>query len=438
MKKYSLGYAILKTLVRIPYSLFYKKIKVIGKENIPTGKALIFAPNHQNALMDPLAMIFSTPQQIVFLARGDIFKGKTLKAILNFLKILPVYRQHDGKKQLQKNEKVFNTSVDYLKNSGAFCLFPEGIHNPHRNLRTLKKGIPRIAFMALEKTNFQLDVQIVPTGIYYQNKNNSNSYLQIQYGKALSVDQYITQIKENEQKAMSQLSKDMTAPIQSLIIDIPGNENYDTIEAIRACYSDVLMQRFDIKCNHQNRFVMDQALIKALEDKTIQDTLTTDIKQWSEQIVERKWSLETVLKDASLSRILLMLLILVASLPLAISGFIINFLPFRLSKYLRTRLIKDPQFTSSIKFVVGGIIMPIYFILISLISLIFIDALSALKILVSLPILSYLGYFYLKQLELFIKKVSFRFSNERKPVLALKSKIHAQLDTLFEAIENPF
>ncbi len=149
MKFYSKGYFLLRLLLRIPHTLFYRKIKIIGKENVPKDKPIIFAPNHQNALMDPLAMLFSTPKQIVFLARGDIFKGKILIKFLTFIKILPVYRQHDGKAALKKNDAVFDESVDYLKHSGAFCLFPESIHNPHRNLLPLKKGIPRIAFMAL-------------------------------------------------------------------------------------------------------------------------------------------------------------------------------------------------------------------------------------------------------------------------------------------------
>ena len=86
MKVSSSAYSLLREIVRIPYRLFYRRIKVIGTENIPTDKPIIFAPNHQNALMDPLAMIFSTPKQIVFLARGDIFKGKKLIAFLNFIK----------------------------------------------------------------------------------------------------------------------------------------------------------------------------------------------------------------------------------------------------------------------------------------------------------------------------------------------------------------
>jgi len=431
MKAYSTGYFLLRELVRIPYHLFYRKISVVGTENIPRDKPLIFAPNHQNALMDPLAMIFSTPKQIVFLARGDIFKTPLLIKILNFLKILPVYRQHDGKAALKKNNAVFDESVDYLEQQGAFCLFPESIHNPHRNLRPLKKGIPRIAFMALRKTDFNLDIQIIPTGIYYQDKDNSHSYLQIKYGKAIPVSDYINQIQENEQKAMAALSVDMAPKIKPLIIDIEENEDYDLIENIRAFFSDKLMQQFKLKISDENRFKMDQALIKHLKEHPIKQTLKDEIKDLISKIETYKRPIESLLSQKSIGYYLWKIILFIMFFPIAVLGGIINLLPFALSKYLRTKLIKDPQFTSSIKFVVGGIIMPIYFLILSLLSLIFIPFYGAIMVLFIVPITSFFGYYYFKKLSLFYNLVSYNLSQQKSELEPLKSTLFKKLNQLF-------
>ena len=431
MKVSSSAYSLLREIVRIPYRLFYRRIKVIGTENIPTDKPIIFAPNHQNALMDPLAMIFSTPKQIVFLARGDIFKGKKLIAFLNFIKILPVYRQHDGKDALKKNDAVFAESVDYLEQLGAFCLFPEAIHNPHRNLRPLKKGIPRIAFQALNKTNYQLDIKIIPTGIYYEDKANSYSYLQIKYGKAISVKDYIEQVKENEQKAMAQLSKDMSPFIKPLIIDIEENENYEIVENIRALYSDKLLKRFNIKVNDENRFLMDQALIEEVSKNEISQNLKSKIEELINSVTAKNWTIKTILSDLSFMRILGSVLLFLFLMPIAIQGFIINALPFLLSKYLRTSVIKDPQFTSSIKFVVGGFIMPFYFFILSLISFVFIEYYWSILVLVLLPFTSYISYLYFKKLVLFLKAIAYRFSNSKKNIDKQKEAVYNELDQLF-------
>ena len=79
IEKFSLGYAILKSFVRVWHNfVHYRRVIVIGKENIKSENHNIFAPNHQNALMDALAVLCTTPGQPIFLARSDIFKKKFL------------------------------------------------------------------------------------------------------------------------------------------------------------------------------------------------------------------------------------------------------------------------------------------------------------------------------------------------------------------------
>ena len=75
---------------------------------------MIFAPNHHNALMDALAVLFTIPRQMVFLARADIFRKGVFANILTFLKILPIYRIRDGYSALQPNSEIFNKTVEVL------------------------------------------------------------------------------------------------------------------------------------------------------------------------------------------------------------------------------------------------------------------------------------------------------------------------------------
>ena len=93
IEKYSTRYALFKQAVAFWHdNVFYRKIIVKGAENINPDEHLIFAPNHQNALMDALAVLFTHKGQPVFLARADIFRKKPIAAFLYFIKILPVYR----------------------------------------------------------------------------------------------------------------------------------------------------------------------------------------------------------------------------------------------------------------------------------------------------------------------------------------------------------
>ncbi len=94
--KRNLLHRFISPTVEVQFFHYYGKVEVYGKENIPGKAPVIFAPNHQNALMDALIVLFKAPHDVVFLARADIFRKKFLAFLLNSLKILPVFRQRNG------------------------------------------------------------------------------------------------------------------------------------------------------------------------------------------------------------------------------------------------------------------------------------------------------------------------------------------------------
>jgi 1-acyl-sn-glycerol-3-phosphate acyltransferase len=132
--------------------LFYRKIVVEGKENIPAKGPIIFAPNHQNALMDPLAVHYGAGLQTIFLARADIFKIPVLRNLFYWLKIIPVYRMRDGKENLGNNDASFNVAVEVLENGRSVGIFPEAAHsNQRRLLPHAQRRVPRMAFLGRRK-----------------------------------------------------------------------------------------------------------------------------------------------------------------------------------------------------------------------------------------------------------------------------------------------
>ena len=68
------GYRILLPLVSWMFRHSYRHIKYVGEENIPQDGAVIFAPNHTNALQDALAVLSINSERKVFVARADIFR----------------------------------------------------------------------------------------------------------------------------------------------------------------------------------------------------------------------------------------------------------------------------------------------------------------------------------------------------------------------------
>jgi len=368
-EKWSLGYAVLKKYVQFADWLIYKKIIITGIEKIPAQKPIVFAPNHQNALSDPLAILLNTKFQPVWLARADIFKNKTAAAILKFLKIMPVYRMRDGKENLTKNDETFLNSVKVLENNFALGLFPEAAHSGKRQMLVHKKAVPRIVFMAEEKAGHNLDIQIIPTGIFYSHYWKFNRTLIVNFGDPIPANEYLEQAKTNENAATLALRQRILDEMQSLVLEIKSTKYYDDFETIREIYGGNYLHRQNQKYSALNLFHSDQKLVKkldALEENSSEETekLVQSVKKYATQIKKlkiRHWLVDD--PNMNLLKIGLNKLILILGLPIFLFGFVFNAIPFFAIDRITRKKIKDKGFWSTFFLVLGIIVFPIFYLI---------------------------------------------------------------------------
>ena len=105
LSKRSLGYSFVRNIiVRPTFYLFYRRVSVFGAKNVPDRGPVIFTPNHQNALMDALAILCTKDRQPLFVARADIFQSQPIISILHFLRMLPIFRKRDGGSSSDNNQ----------------------------------------------------------------------------------------------------------------------------------------------------------------------------------------------------------------------------------------------------------------------------------------------------------------------------------------------
>lgn len=396
---FSFQYLLLKIYLRFIHAIWYRSITVRGKENIPTDKPYIIAPNHQNALMDAMAILFSDKHQPVWLARADIFNRKT-KPILSFLKIMPVYRIRDGADSLGRNEEIFNTSIEVLKKKVPLALFPEGTHNNKRQLLPLKKAVQRISFLAEEKNDFSLDIQIVPCGLYYSDYTNIRQDLIVNYGKAIPIKDYLELYKDNPQQAFQQLGQALGERLKKLMLHIPGKDNYETYELLRNIYRPNMLKNLSKKPTAFNKLQADQKtveLIQTLEKEAPSDleTLAQETSRYHYLIKKNKLRDWVVQKGPfSFWNFLFSELRGLLLLPFFLYGSIFNVLPFVLpNRYVR-HTVKDPQFISSFNYVLAAIVFPVYYGLLTLLYSLLIGSYTWLFFL-SLPLTGFLALQYL-------------------------------------------
>ena len=235
IEKFSLGHKILRYYVDFSFRIFFRT-KSHNYNKVPQDEIIIFALNHQNTLVDALALLATVKKQPVFMARADIFNTKIINNILTFLKILPIYRIRDGKESLRNNDAIFLKTVDVLKNKNGLVILPEGSHLGIRRLRTLKKGISRIALQAEESNDYKLNIKIIPVGLDYSNYINFRSKLFVYFGEAIHVSDYYDAYKENSPRGMNLLRERVEEELKKYMIHIGNDEYYKMIDFLRKFY----------------------------------------------------------------------------------------------------------------------------------------------------------------------------------------------------------
>lgn len=362
---------MLRIYVRFAFWLTHKRIVVTGRQLIPEGKPIIFAANHQNALMDPLAVACTNSHQSVWLARADIFKSKSAKSFLSFIKMLPVYRIRDGKDNLSNNEDIFEQVIQLLENRKTVALFPEAAHSGKRQMLPHKKAIPRIALEAEEKNDFRLDLQIVPVGIYYSHYWHFNRTLIVQYGKPIKVDKYKEEYAENPQKAMLSLRDEIHDRLCPLIIQINSVKYYQEYENIRLVAGKAYSKTHFFNNNSSLQlFYTEKDLIGKIEQLESNqpesfDEIILKTDEYFDAIKKVGLSDKQIRKagEARWPVFSAHLLLAFLSLPLFVFGFVFNSIPFFGIRLALRNRVKDLAFLSTFNFGAGLIIFPLFYLI---------------------------------------------------------------------------
>lgn len=210
-----------------------------GLENVPQDKAVLFLPNHQNALLDVLLIAVDCARKPYFLTRSDVFKGKFLKAVFDFFQMIPIYRIRDGREALKNNQEVFDQCSQLLIDKEALLMFPEANHSLKRRVRPLSKGFTRIIFNAFD-ANQELDVHLVPIGMNYQNAISFPDHVALYFGN--SIPARSSYDPKDIRSSVTNIKNKVETELQTLTTHIADEKRYGdiirTLDAMNVDYLD--------------------------------------------------------------------------------------------------------------------------------------------------------------------------------------------------------
>ncbi len=108
------------------------RVRVHGRENIPSDGPVILAGNHQSYL-DPVFCGSSEPRRLTYMARDTLFRFGPFGWLLRSINVIPLSRD-------KADIATMRAVIDRLKQGEAVCLYPEGTRTPDGRIAAFKPG----------------------------------------------------------------------------------------------------------------------------------------------------------------------------------------------------------------------------------------------------------------------------------------------------------
>ena len=339
----------------------YRRFEVHGKEDLPKNSAVIFGVNHSNTLMDASVLLASNNAKKVFIARGDIFKNPAVAKLLNFFRILPIFRIRNGVAAVRNNDESLNKAVDVIHDHVDLYLFPEGTHRTKHSLMRMGKGLFHIAVDANKQFGDKSPVYIIPTAIEYGDYFRFRSTTMINFGQPINVTEFFKHTTEENEAANINLLKDqLHDEISKLFTYIPDDDDYDAIWEIVKMKNEKRSGGL-YKKMLRNRATVDKIL--AFKEKQPEEAqrLFKRVMDFAAERKRQKISVTSTAKKYPLLDSLWKLAVLLIGLPYFVASAAVN-LPVWLTTLIIRGKLKDKAFSNTVSFGVEFVLFPIIFI----------------------------------------------------------------------------
>ena len=372
-------YAFLRNYVDLALRLSYRHINYVGMDRIPTDGAVIYAPNHTNALMDALVILAMDTKAKVFVARADIFKKPTLAKIFKWMKIMPIMRMRDGADEVRKNNETIEKAVDVLRDKVPFCIFPEGQHQTKYSAQPLAKGIFRIAFQAQELMP-DMPLYIVPVGMRYGNFFRFRSTLRVQIGEPINVQEFLaTHADMTAPEQMNAIREVLDAHLKEAIFYIPNDEHYEGTHevcaaVVKRCVKDMRRsdkrwrkaKRMDLFFEANNATVAQITRLREEKPEVAEKLLELGLEASKMRKADNISLASVAVRNFTLSQVMKYLLLLV-SLPYSIPASILT-LPLTGVLAKLCGMFKDGAFHNSVRYLVNILLWPLLMVIYSIVA----------------------------------------------------------------------
>jgi 1-acyl-sn-glycerol-3-phosphate acyltransferase len=346
-------------------TIFFRRVEVEGLERVPAGRPLLIVANHVNGLIDPLLLLGKLPLHPRMLGKSTLWEIGILHPFLGLFGVLPVYRRQDEGADPKRNLDTFARCHDELEVGGSISLFPEGTSHSEPALVPLKTGTARIALEA-EAQRGPLGLLILPVGLTYEAKERFRSRALVQVGDPIDPASELALYPTDPTQAVRSLTARVAEALHAVTLnfgswdearhvalaaEIYAHPELDVPRKLRLA-DELSLRRIFLDGYEEMRERFPEEVRRArLAVEGYEEILSAGGLRDAQ--VAATYPVRPVLRFLwrSLGTILL-------SLPLAVVGTVLNWLPYRLAGIVARRVRELPDQQATYKLVSAVVLFP--------------------------------------------------------------------------------
>jgi glycerol-3-phosphate O-acyltransferase/dihydroxyacetone phosphate acyltransferase len=343
----------LKNVAGLAVRLIYRSVEVRQRRGETSAGPQLSVSNHFGGFADALIQAYALDRVPRYVARDVIWRYPGAKQAMGFVRAIPTHKPDD--EGPAGNDQMFGSTYDALGEGDLIMIFPEGITVDNPSIARVKTGAARIALGA--RANGVEGIQIIPSGIHYDNKASLRSKVWVNVGAPLDLDAEIhryVQPGEAEDASNRDAVRALTADIeQRLRRSAPDYRDWEEERTLSTAASIAL--RTVPGAPIEVDFGDESELANVLSQRSPEDkgAITAAVERYLADLDavglnDQQMATTHRTRRSFLWRIIWNLLVGLVLLPFALAGLIINFIPF-VVLWLIGRVKMDPAMAATVK-----------------------------------------------------------------------------------------